>query len=160
CCLGKLPEDIGQLESLERLVLWGTTVKHLPDSICMLKHLKFLNLRYCDLLEKLPEDLGRLICLKELDITVTGISHLPQSIVGLKGPRIVASSKLLWMYDLLKTTTSHFRPSEIKTATSHFRGGFGHRRRERRHGPSYRQAASKFRESFLCDVDDINKIMI
>ncbi|PWA97619.1 disease resistance protein (TIR-NBS-LRR class) family [Artemisia annua] len=84
CCLGKLPEDIGQLESLERLDLSLTKIKHLPDSICMLKHLKFLKLRDCALLEKLPEDFGRLECLKELDLTHTGISRLPQSIFGLK----------------------------------------------------------------------------
>ncbi|GKD78699.1 disease resistance TIR-NBS-LRR class family protein, partial [Tanacetum coccineum] len=77
CChLGKFPEDIGQLESLERLALWATTIKHLPDSICMLKHLKYLNLSLCALLETLPEDIGLLKCLKELDITHTGISHL------------------------------------------------------------------------------------
>ncbi|GKF84691.1 disease resistance TIR-NBS-LRR class family protein, partial [Tanacetum coccineum] len=80
CCrLGMLPEDIGQLDSLERLDLWGATIKHLPDSICMLKHLKCLIVDRCALFEKLPEDIGLLKCLKELDITDTGISHLPQS---------------------------------------------------------------------------------
>nr|GFB35710.1 disease resistance protein (TIR-NBS-LRR class) family [Tanacetum cinerariifolium] len=74
----------------------------------MLKHLKFLNLRRCALLEKLPEDLGRLGCLEYLDITDTGISHLPQSIFGLKGLEMAASSELLQLYDF---------PSEIKTTT-------------------------------------------
>nr|GEX33313.1 Toll/interleukin-1 receptor (TIR) domain-containing protein [Tanacetum cinerariifolium] len=59
CCrLGKLPEDIGQLKSLENLDLTTTTIKHLPDSNYMLKDLKYLILDRCALLEKLPEDLG------------------------------------------------------------------------------------------------------
>ncbi|GJY86236.1 disease resistance TIR-NBS-LRR class family protein, partial [Tanacetum coccineum] len=98
----------GQLESLERLDLLGTTIKHLPNSICMLKRLNYLNLSLCDLLEKLPEDLGRLECLEKLDVTDTGISHLPQSIFGLKDLHIAASSVLLQLYDF---------PSEIRTTT-------------------------------------------
>ena len=60
CCLGKFPENIGQLETLETLVLSATNIKHLSDNICMLKHLKSLKLDRCALLEKLPEDIGLL----------------------------------------------------------------------------------------------------
>ncbi|CAH1421482.1 unnamed protein product [Lactuca virosa] len=77
--------DIDQLESLEELILLSTKIKHLPDSICMLKHLKYLKLYDCSLLEKLPEDLGQLECLKKLRLTdVKMIKHLPDSICMLK----------------------------------------------------------------------------
>ncbi|GKD98109.1 disease resistance TIR-NBS-LRR class family protein, partial [Tanacetum coccineum] len=99
CDLGKLHVDIGLLESLELLDLSATKIEHLPDSICMLKHLKFLNLYGCALLEKLPEDLGRLECLEQLVLTNTGISHLSRSIFGLKNLLIGASSELLQLYD-------------------------------------------------------------
>ncbi|KAJ9551385.1 hypothetical protein OSB04_015430 [Centaurea solstitialis] len=60
------PKDLGQLECLVELSLSTTRITHLPDSICMLKHLKLLELKSCWLLEKLPEDLGLLECLEEL----------------------------------------------------------------------------------------------
>nr|GEZ53503.1 disease resistance protein (TIR-NBS-LRR class) family [Tanacetum cinerariifolium] len=106
--LCEFPKDLGQLECLEGLCLYSMKIKQLPDSICMLKHLKFLNLSLCALLEKLPEDIGRLGCLKELDITGTRISHLPQSIFGLKGLKIAAPQALLQLYDF---------PSEMTTTT-------------------------------------------
>ncbi|CAI9282564.1 unnamed protein product [Lactuca saligna] len=82
--LEKLPEDLGQLESLEKLNLSYTKIKHLPDSIYMLKHLKSLELRFCCFFENLPEDLGRLECLEDLTLSSTMISHLPDSICMLK----------------------------------------------------------------------------
>ncbi|GKD33054.1 disease resistance TIR-NBS-LRR class family protein [Tanacetum coccineum] len=85
CCrLGKLPEDIGQLESLERLALSDTKIKHLPDSICMLKRLKSLEVDNGDLLEKLPEDLGQLHSLEKLYVSAKKIEYLPDSICMLK----------------------------------------------------------------------------
>ncbi|KAI3703065.1 hypothetical protein L6452_28820 [Arctium lappa] len=60
------PKDLGQLECLVELSLSTNKITHLPDSICMLKHLKVLELKSCWLLEKLPEDLGVLECLEEL----------------------------------------------------------------------------------------------
>ncbi|KAJ9551575.1 hypothetical protein OSB04_015620 [Centaurea solstitialis] len=80
----KLPEDLGRLECLKELTLQSKKIKHLPDSICMLKHLKILRLFDCELLEKLPEDLGRLECLKELTLQSKKIKHLPDSICMLK----------------------------------------------------------------------------
>ncbi|PWA87835.1 disease resistance protein (TIR-NBS-LRR class) family [Artemisia annua] len=82
CCLVKLPEDIGRLESLERLDLSATQIS--SSNICMFKHLKYLKLSSCDLLEKLPEDLGLLECLEELDVSSKKIEYLPDSICMLK----------------------------------------------------------------------------
>ncbi|CAH1421461.1 unnamed protein product [Lactuca virosa] len=77
-------KDIDQLESLEELILLSTKTNHLPDSICKLKHLKFLKLVDLRLLERLPEDLGQLQCLEELSLLSIDIKHLPHSICNLK----------------------------------------------------------------------------
>nr|KAJ0211863.1 hypothetical protein LSAT_V11C400215470 [Lactuca sativa] len=93
--------DLDLLESLEELILYYTKIKHLPDSILMLKRLKYLKLYDCSLLENLPEDLGQLECLEKLHLTdrIFGqlecleklhltdakiIKHLPDSICMLK----------------------------------------------------------------------------
>ncbi|GKG18387.1 disease resistance TIR-NBS-LRR class family protein, partial [Tanacetum coccineum] len=80
CDITEFPKDIGQLECLEELYLYSTKIKHLSDSICMLKCLKSLAINDGDLLEKLPEDLGKLECLEELCLSSTQIKHLPDSI--------------------------------------------------------------------------------
>ncbi|GKC25007.1 integrase, catalytic region, zinc finger, CCHC-type containing protein, partial [Tanacetum coccineum] len=78
--------DIGILECLEELYLWSVSIKNLPDSICMLKHLKSLEIRCCILLEKLLEDIGQLECLER--------------------PRVLHSNlKLLSNNDLKRTRT-------------------------------------------------------
>ncbi|KAJ0954909.1 putative TIR domain, P-loop containing nucleoside triphosphate hydrolase [Helianthus annuus] len=81
----ELPEDLGQLECLEELDLGGTKVKHLPGSICMLKHLKTLHLWGCKYLEKLPEDVGQLESLKILDLALCrNLREIPNNICKLK----------------------------------------------------------------------------
>ncbi|KAL7607293.1 hypothetical protein Lser_V15G19698 [Lactuca serriola] len=78
------PEDLGQLECLEELIFLSTKINHLPESMCMLKHLKSLKLVSCWFLEKLPEDLGGLEHLEELTLFCTLIKDLPDSICMLK----------------------------------------------------------------------------
>ncbi|KAL7582312.1 hypothetical protein Lser_V15G45026 [Lactuca serriola] len=78
------PNDIDLLECLEELSLSSAKIKHLPDSICMLKHLKSLKLKSCSLLEMIPEDLGQLESLETLTLSSTKIKHLPDSICMLK----------------------------------------------------------------------------
>ncbi|CAH1429952.1 unnamed protein product [Lactuca virosa] len=87
--LKKLPEDLGLLESLEKLNLAYCKIRDVPSSICKLKHLKKLDLHNCDQLERLPEKLGDIKCLEQLDVEGAGISHLPQSISLLNGLKIV-----------------------------------------------------------------------
>ncbi|GJT80579.1 disease resistance TIR-NBS-LRR class family protein [Tanacetum coccineum] len=84
CNIPEFPKDLGQLECLEELCLSSTKIKHLPDSICMLKRLKYLGVNDGDLLEKLPEDIDKLECLEELSLSSTKIKHLPDSICMLK----------------------------------------------------------------------------
>ncbi|KAJ9551881.1 hypothetical protein OSB04_015926 [Centaurea solstitialis] len=55
------------------------------ESICMLKHLKVLQLKSCWLLEKLPEDLGQLECLEELFISeCIFLREIPKSMCKMK----------------------------------------------------------------------------
>ncbi|PWA92599.1 disease resistance protein (TIR-NBS-LRR class) [Artemisia annua] len=82
--LEKLPDDLGQLECLEKLYVSSKKIEHLPDSICMLKRLKSLNVTSCSCLGKLPEDIGQLECLEELCLSSTNIKQLPDSICMLK----------------------------------------------------------------------------
>ncbi|KAI3773470.1 hypothetical protein L1987_48000 [Smallanthus sonchifolius] len=84
CGIEELPEDIGQLECLEKLDLTYSKVKLLPTSICMLKHLKTLFLSNCIVLDKLPEDLGKLESLEELNLKYCKIREIPSSICKLK----------------------------------------------------------------------------
>ncbi|XP_023762172.1 disease resistance protein RUN1 [Lactuca sativa] len=80
----EVPKDLYMLECLEELVLSYTEIKHLPDSICMLKHLKSLKIISCLHLQKLPEDLGQLECLEKLHLSNADIERLPDSICMLK----------------------------------------------------------------------------
>ncbi|GJX66897.1 disease resistance TIR-NBS-LRR class family protein [Tanacetum coccineum] len=80
----EFPKYLGDLECPEKLHLSSRMIKNLPDSICMLKHLKSLTVDHCDLLEKLPEDLGRLECLEKLKVSIKKIEYLPDSICMLK----------------------------------------------------------------------------
>ncbi|KAJ9535111.1 hypothetical protein OSB04_un001811 [Centaurea solstitialis] len=83
--ISELPKDIDRLQCLEQLTLWSTKINRLPDSICRLKHLKSLELIFCELLEKLPEDLGQLECLETLNLQgCIGLLDIPHSICRMK----------------------------------------------------------------------------
>ncbi|CAH1421488.1 unnamed protein product [Lactuca virosa] len=77
-------KNFDQSTKVNELILLSPTIKHLPDSSWMLKHLKSLELNLCVWLEKLPEDLGQLECLEKLNLSYTKIKHLPESIYMLK----------------------------------------------------------------------------
>nr|GEY97559.1 hypothetical protein [Tanacetum cinerariifolium] len=84
-CITEAPKDLDQLECLDELIFWSTWIKHLPNNICMLKHLKFLELKSCWLIEKLPEDLVKLECLEELYLTeCIFLRDIPKSICEMK----------------------------------------------------------------------------
>ncbi|XP_021979169.1 disease resistance protein RPV1 [Helianthus annuus] len=81
----KVPKDLSQLESLEKLSLRMDKIRHLPDDIYMLKRLKSLDLQYCWYLEQLPKDIGRLECLEELNISrCSYLQDIPISICNMK----------------------------------------------------------------------------
>ncbi|XP_023743987.2 disease resistance protein RPV1 [Lactuca sativa] len=110
-------KDLDQLESLEELILSSTTIKHLPDSICMLKHLKYLELIDCLLLERLPEDLGRLECLEKLTLQSTTIKHLPDSICMLKHLRYLRLG-FCWLLEKLPEGIGELESLRILTLSS------------------------------------------
>ena len=100
----KLPENLGNVEGLEKLDLSGTTIKELPPSIERLTNLTKLTLSNCKNLvclpntiwglklgnsldlsgcskfDNLPENLGNIEGLEKLDLSETAIKELPSSI--------------------------------------------------------------------------------
>ncbi|PWA85554.1 disease resistance protein (TIR-NBS-LRR class) [Artemisia annua] len=79
------PKNLDRLDCLEELSLQYTNIKTLPDSICMLKLLKSLEIKSCCLLERLPEDIGRLKCLERLFIMECALLRdIPSSICEMK----------------------------------------------------------------------------
>ncbi|KAL4585957.1 hypothetical protein LXL04_010585 [Taraxacum kok-saghyz] len=92
-CIPKVPNDLDQLKCLEKLTLWSTRIKCLPNSICMLKHLTSLKLIDCQHLEELPNDLGHLVLLEKLVLLLTNIKSLPDSICMMKN---LKSLKLIY----------------------------------------------------------------
>nr|XP_023882249.1 disease resistance protein TAO1-like [Quercus suber] len=107
--LVKLPENLGNIETLEELDVSATAIMGLPLSIEHLiglikldlrdcknlsslpngfyssMSLKHLNLSGCSKLVKLPENLGNIETLEELDVSATAIMGLPLSIEHLIG---------------------------------------------------------------------------
>ncbi|KAI3827276.1 hypothetical protein L1987_01349 [Smallanthus sonchifolius] len=81
----KVPKDLCRLQCLEDLTLSMKEIKHLPESICTLKHLKSLKLNSCWRLEQLPENICRLECLEELHVTnCTSLLDIPNGICEMK----------------------------------------------------------------------------
>ncbi|KAL4586010.1 hypothetical protein LXL04_010640 [Taraxacum kok-saghyz] len=99
-CIPELPNDLDQLANLEELNLVSTLIKCLPDSICMLKHLKSIKLERCQLLEELPRDLGQLVCLEKLILNSTIIKYLPDSISMLKDLEYLELIYCQWLEEL------------------------------------------------------------
>ncbi|KAJ9551579.1 hypothetical protein OSB04_015624 [Centaurea solstitialis] len=81
----EVPKDLGRLGCLEKVKLSFKKIKHLPDSICKLKHLKTLRLEDCHLLEKLPEDLVGLERLEVLCLLrCINLRDIPNNILKMK----------------------------------------------------------------------------
>jgi Leucine-rich repeat (LRR) protein len=71
--LQNIPESIGQLKHLERIVVTRggescPLLKHLPESLGDLTNLEHIDLSYCGNLERLPNSFRNLIKLKYLDL--------------------------------------------------------------------------------------------
>ncbi|KAF7121078.1 hypothetical protein RHSIM_Rhsim13G0019900 [Rhododendron simsii] len=82
CNLSCLPNEVGNLISLETLDLSANNLPTLPDSICDLTRLKRLTLGGCNL-SHLPCEIGRLISLDTLGLQGNSLSILPDSILNL-----------------------------------------------------------------------------
>ncbi|KAL3727592.1 hypothetical protein ACJRO7_032345 [Eucalyptus globulus] len=90
--LRRLPNTIGNLESLIELNILKTGIKELPSSIGNLKSLNELNISQMGI-QELPHSIGNLESLIELDISKNEIKELPDSIGKLKNLKVV---KLNW----------------------------------------------------------------
>ena len=126
----KIPESIGNLNSLEILDLSSTQLIVLPESIGNLSSLQRLNLRSTQL-RKLPESIGNLNSLQSLDLGYTQLSELPESIVNLHSlqslylsgtqlrelPESIGNLNSLQSLDLSSTQLSEL-PESIANLTS------------------------------------------
>ncbi|MFX1516438.1 MAG: leucine-rich repeat domain-containing protein [Promethearchaeota archaeon] len=77
-----LPEEIGNLQSLFELDLADNKLKYLPKSLGKLSYLNNLNLRSNQLLT-LPKELGQLHKLQFLDASYNNLTGLPSTLRGL-----------------------------------------------------------------------------
>ncbi|XP_074335299.1 uncharacterized protein LOC141672567 isoform X2 [Apium graveolens] len=78
--LKELPKEMGNMNSLVDLLLDGTAIENLPDSIFRLTKLEILCLEKCLSLKKLPFCIGKLVSLKKLLLTDSSLEYLPDSV--------------------------------------------------------------------------------
>uniref|UniRef100_A0A1J3J249 Protein SUPPRESSOR OF npr1-1, CONSTITUTIVE 1 n=1 Tax=Noccaea caerulescens TaxID=107243 RepID=A0A1J3J249_NOCCA len=78
--LSVLPENIGAMPCLKELLLDGTAIKNLPESIYRLQKLEKLSLKGCKSVQELPSYVGMLTSLEELYLNGTALQKLPSSI--------------------------------------------------------------------------------
>ncbi|KAL3744340.1 hypothetical protein ACJRO7_013582 [Eucalyptus globulus] len=92
--LEMLPEQLGELENLEELVVDETRIKEIPSCIGSLKKLKRLSAQWDWRskhlsLKKIPSSIGKLGELVELNLSNTRIKELPESIGKLNKLKIL-----------------------------------------------------------------------
>ncbi|XP_031382653.1 TMV resistance protein N-like isoform X2 [Punica granatum] len=75
-----LPESIGNLCSLSVMKLHGVEITRIPDSIGGLVNLTHLSMQFCSGMKTLPDTMGDLKSLVELDMSGTELSALPNSV--------------------------------------------------------------------------------
>jgi predicted ATPase len=81
--LTKIPEEIGQLQSLTELDLSGNQISKIPEVIGQLQNLTLLNLIDNQIIE-IPEVIGQLKSLTELGLSNNQIREIPEVIGELK----------------------------------------------------------------------------
>ena len=80
--LTSLPESIGRLSNLQKLIISNNNLISLPESIGKLSNLEYLYL-YNNNLTSLPESIGSLSNLKELYLYYNNLISVPESIATL-----------------------------------------------------------------------------
>ncbi|KAF0910866.1 hypothetical protein E2562_004825 [Oryza meyeriana var. granulata] len=78
-----IPQEIGRLVNMQRLVLAGNLVENIPANIGYLRNLKILTLDR-NRISVLPEELGSLSNLQQLSISQNSLSCLPKSVGDLR----------------------------------------------------------------------------
>uniref|UniRef100_A0A673K953 E3 ubiquitin-protein ligase LRSAM1-like n=1 Tax=Sinocyclocheilus rhinocerous TaxID=307959 RepID=A0A673K953_9TELE len=81
--LTSLPDDIGQLLSLQVLNVEKNCIKQLPDSIGDLRNLQTLNVKE-NSLTVIPVSVGRMSSLRTLDISENSIRELPKELASVR----------------------------------------------------------------------------
>ena|GEM_PF-4675633 len=76
--LESLPENFGNLKSLQKLLAYRSAFSKLPDSFTSLHCLQEVDFSD-NPITKLPDDIGRMSTLKKIDINNTHITALPES---------------------------------------------------------------------------------
>ena len=84
CITHAIPNSVGSLISLTKLLINGSAIKELPISIGSLSYLKELSVGNCKDLSKLPDSIEGLASLVELQLDRTPITHLPDQVGALK----------------------------------------------------------------------------
>ncbi|XP_078158082.1 uncharacterized protein LOC144553755 [Carex rostrata] len=89
CSLKVLPRKIGNLISLEELIINECKkLEVLPESLCQLKALRKLSICSCYKIKELPNNIGNVVSLEELRIdSCSGLRVLPESLCQLKALR-------------------------------------------------------------------------
>jgi len=82
--LKSLPDEIGDLDNLNKLTLIESSISSLPNSIGQLQNLRDLDLSFTDELKSLPDEIGNMADLNKLNLLYSSISSLPNSIGQLK----------------------------------------------------------------------------
>ncbi|KAL5540429.1 hypothetical protein UlMin_044945 [Ulmus minor] len=82
--ISQLPDSMGKLRHLRYLDLSFTSIRSLPESICLLFNLQTLKLRGCYDLIRLPKDMYRLINLRYLCFSGNSLLDMPIQISKLK----------------------------------------------------------------------------
>lgn len=77
-----IPESIGKLVKLEKIILQDNKLTSLPNSICNLKKLKIIDLDR-NQITHLPDEICNLTCLEELHLRDNSVKELPCSMIDL-----------------------------------------------------------------------------
>ncbi|KAL3701235.1 hypothetical protein R1sor_019257 [Riccia sorocarpa] len=85
CAIERLPETIGDLCSLRTLRFSGSSLHTLPESLGRLSGLTSLELTNCENLKTLPETIRGLSSLASLDLSGSSLHSLPESLGRLSG---------------------------------------------------------------------------
>lgn len=104
-----IPESVGNLVLLRLLDLSYTEISKLPDSIGRLTSLEYLSLRGCHKLDSLPVSLMRLSQISFLQLEKTAIDHVPKGIAKFQ--------QLYYLRGVFESETG-FRLDELKCLTN------------------------------------------
>ncbi|BAS82926.1 Os03g0212200 [Oryza sativa Japonica Group] len=85
--IAEIPQEVGTLVNMQRLVLAGNLVESIPANIGYLRNLKILTLDR-NKISVLPEELGSLSNLQQLSISQNSLSRLPKSVGDLRNNQI------------------------------------------------------------------------